>query len=252
MDSIPAGALALALACLAALAALLVWRRRRQVQASVAARPAARPRAGEALDTVAGWPPEPSRILTAAERQACIVLREALPEHLVLAQVPISRFMRVPTRNSYNEWMRRVGHLCVDLLVCNLQSEVLAVVEVRSPVGESDKTARRHARMDKVVRAAGIPLHVWPETQLPTPEQAREAILGPDARQGVRAGEPRFAPPAQRLTTFEEVEVGETHELREPPPSTWFDELETAPAPLDLQDAGSEGRGERPGRREAA
>lgn len=250
MDSLPLGALALALACLAALAGLLLWRRRvRSIPAPAVGRGTARPRAVEALDTVASWPPEPSRILTAAERQAWSVLREAVPEHLVLAQVPISRFMRVPTRNSYNEWMRRVGHLCVDLLVCNAQSEVIAVVEVRSPVGESDRTARRHARMDRVVRAAGIALHVWPETNLPTAAAAREAILGADAREGLRAAEQRFTAPAQRLTAFDEPEVGETQELREPPPSTWFDELETAPAPLDARDSGSPVH---PGRRETA
>lgn len=247
MDSLPLGALALALACLAALAGLLVWRRGRQARPAPAGGRAAgaRPRAVDALDTVAAWPPEPSRILTAAERQAWAVLREALPEHMLLAQVPISRFLRVPTRNSYNEWMRRVGHLCVDLLVCNAQSEVLAVVEVRSPVAESDRTARRHARMDKVVRAAGIPLHVWSETQLPTPALARDAILGAQPAVGGVPAADRASQPAQRLPVFDEPLVGDAQELREPPPSTWFDELETAPAPLEATDS-------RPPRRSAA
>ena len=36
-------------------------------------------------------------------------LQAALPECLVFAQVPIARFLRVPTRHSYGDWLARVA-----------------------------------------------------------------------------------------------------------------------------------------------
>jgi hypothetical protein len=86
----------------------------------------------DALDTVQDWPPEPARVMTVQERQAYELLRRALPGYMVLAQVPLSRFVRVPTRHSYTEWLQRVGTLSADLLVCDTGSRVLAVIDVRA------------------------------------------------------------------------------------------------------------------------
>lgn len=213
---------------LVAVVTLLLWlrmRRGRQADADNS-----QPRGLDALDTVAAWEPEPSRILTAAERQAYAVLRQAFPDHMVLGQVPLSRFLRVPTRNSYSVWVRRVGHLCADLVVCNRHSEVLAVVEVRSaPDRESPRTAKRHNRMDRVIEAAGIRLHVWREDQIPTISAARTAVLATPYTQEAQA-----APAAARPVIDSELPEGsEMAEFREPPPSTWFEDLDSEPMPLE-------------------
>jgi hypothetical protein len=130
-------------------------------------------------DTLLAWTPTATRILTRPEREAYHIVRKALPEHMVLAQVPLARFLRVPTRNSYSEWLRRVGSLCADIVVCDESSQVVAVIELRLPTKqEKPRTVRRHLRMDRVLAAAGIPVHVWLEGVLPGPAVAREAILG--------------------------------------------------------------------------
>ena len=67
------------------------------------------------LDTLLGWPPEATRVLRTSERVAYTTLRLALPKYMILAQVPLARFINVPKRNSYAEWMRRLGNQCVDL-----------------------------------------------------------------------------------------------------------------------------------------
>jgi hypothetical protein len=131
------------------------------------------------LDTVAGWEPTAARLLSVPEREAYHTLRSALPEHMVLAQVPLARFLKVPTRNSYSEWMRRVGSLCADLVICDATAQVVAVVEVRQPFGsDKERNLKRHARMDRVLDAAKIPVHVWLDNALPGPAVARETILG--------------------------------------------------------------------------
>ena len=230
-----------------------------------------RPAAYDNLDTVMDWEPGSTRLLTHAEREAYHLLRKALPDHMILAQVPGARFIKVPTRNSYAEWLRRVGSLCVDLVVCDMASHVLAVIEIRQPSAqETDRTRRRHTRMDKVLRASHIPVHVWLEESLPDLMTVRESILGPEAAQADAASSMPSAESSRARRSAEAAAVvaamrtgghmegmsvkdrgldfnlddldeseqaGEGRHAashRDPPPSTWFDDLEpTMPAPLD-------------------
>ena len=80
------------------LVALLAWRLRAQ-RGTPASRPG-RPRTLDAVDTVIGGPPEATRVLTVRHQHAMEVLRRAMPGHLILAQVPLSHYIKVPTRLS--------------------------------------------------------------------------------------------------------------------------------------------------------
>ncbi len=189
----------------------------------------------EQMDTVNAWPPEPMRVLNRAERQAYLLLTEALPECLILAQVPLARFLKVPLRNSQAEWMRRVGYLCVDMLVCDQEAGVLAVVTIRA--NSSPPSARRRQRMERIQRVldkAGIEQQVWSAQAMPTMREIRELM--------------RLDPNIPQLSQFAPTEppaVTKPHELAEPlaafapngglrrrstdpkdpPSSTWFDSL---------------------------
>lgn len=230
----------------------------------------------EDLDTLIDWVPTATRVLTTSEREAWHVLRKALPDHMVLAQVPVARFIKVPTNNPYSEWLRRVGSLCADLVVCDAQSQVIAVVEVRQPMSrENERAQRRHARMDRVLDAARIPVHVWLEGALPGPVVAREAILGaaaananPAAANGLDqvrrdAEAAALVASMQGAGSFHGLSVderaidlvideamedwraagGPDNERKEPPPSTWFDDMDSGGMPLDaLEDAPKAGR----------
>ena len=217
----------------------------------------------ESLDTLSSWEPMATRVLTTAEREAFLVLRKALPEHIILAQVPLARFIKVPTRNSYSEWLRRAGSLCADLVVCDSASQVIAVVEIRQPVSrEKDRSQRRHSRMDRVLTAAHIPVHIWLEGALPGAAIAREAVLGaaastvthsktldsdaarrsaqaaavvasmqgPETVQGVTVTESQVD---FNLDEWPDDTSSSSDERKDPPPSTWFDELDSSPMPLD-------------------
>jgi len=207
----------------------------------------------EGLDTVVGWPPEVTKVLTAAERRAHLMLARALPDYMVLAQLPLSRFIKVPTRNSYQEWMHRCGQLCADLVVCDASSQVIAVVDVRRPPGkDSERTRKRHARMDRVLRQAGIRVVVWNEEALPHAQVVREQVLGaPEGLSshegGAKVRTHTLAPAAAAVTigglaTLDEVVPDGAFALAsadhgqgaaEPTPSTWFDNLDSAPMALD-------------------
>lgn len=226
----------------------------------------ARPEApAERLDTLTGWPPEPTRILRSSERLAFSTLKLALPGYLILAQVPIARFLSVPKRNSYAEWMRRLGSQCVDFVICDVTSQVVAVVEVRPPLEQlDDRVKARFDRVARVLKAANITVHVWNEEKLPTIEAARERIL-PDAP-AVPAGMGRRASPMAAAAagvagmaamagaaaapidggavvvpgpsvdpfadTNRDWSQDEVIEVLEPSAHTWFDELDSVSAEL--------------------
>lgn len=199
----------------------------------------------DVLDTVAAWPPQATRVLTTPERQVYDLLRNALPAHMILAQVPLQRFIKVPTRNSYAEWLRRVGQLSADFVICDRHSQVIAIVELRTGEEQpSSRAQRRHDRLLKVLEAAQIPVHQWSSSTLPSVGAAREAIAPAEAPAegpmvGVTSvlrsapGRPAATKPHLASQETSEVSANEASAVREPPPSTWFDDLDTKPAPLD-------------------
>jgi Protein of unknown function (DUF2726) len=229
--------LAFGVPLLLALASLVWWLlARRRVRAPARA-------SIDRLDTVADWPPSVTRVLTTPERLAHNILVRALPDHMILAQVPLARFLRVPTRNSYNEWLRRLGSLCADLVVCDHASQVLGVVEVQMPADQTSERARKRLnRMARVLKAADVPLHVWTENALPSVEAAREMILPrPAVPEPATPVAPAVPARVERLATdgpnpLDDLErdstLDEVIEAREPPPSTWFDDFNSGPTPL--------------------
>ena len=184
------------------------------------------------LDTVIDWPPESARVLTVAERQSHDLLRKALPGFMVLAQVPLSRFIRVPTRHSYSDWMQRVGSLSADLLLCDSGSRVLAVIDIRA-VQETERSKRRHERLAKVLKAAGIRVYVWREGSLPTASQVR-ALLGAELAPASVARPTSSRPmPLIPIAEMEEIlaegDLSVQDPSMEPVPSAFFDDMESAP-----------------------
>ena len=190
----------------------------------------------DSLDTVQDWPPEAARVLTIAERRAYDLLRNALPGFLVLAQVPLSRFLRVPTRHSHTEWMQRVGSLSADLLVCNAGSRVLAVIDIR-PTEQTERSRRRHERMARVLKSAGIEVQVWSEDRLPSASDVR-SLLGSVLERSAGTSPQTKASSSRPMPL---IPVAEMEELLlhgdaaaqdtsyEPVPSAFFDEFEPAP-----------------------
>jgi hypothetical protein len=192
----------------------------------------------DALDTVASWPPEAARVLTATENQAFDLLKRAMPGFLVLAQVPLSRFLRVPARQSHAEWMHRVGSLSADLLVCNGGSRVLAVIDIR-PADQTERSRRRHERMARVLKAAGIEVQVWSEDRLPSASEVR-SLFGSVLERSAGVASQTKATPSRPMPL---IPVAEMEELLmhgdaaaqdtsyEPVPSAFFDEFEPAAQP---------------------
>ena len=226
---------------LAAVAVLLLW-----WVSSRRVKPVDTMNAGDRLDTLIGWPPEATRVLRTSERLAFSTLKLALPGYMVLAQVPIARFINVPKRNSYAEWMRRLGSQCVDFVICDVTSQVVAVIDVRPPDAQlSERLRRRLDRVARTLTTVGIPIHVWHADALPSVEAARSSILPKTPAVPVEMAA-RKAPAVTAATAataatlqqarnpFEDTDRDSSHDevievidMLEPSPSTWFDDLDS-------------------------
>lgn len=185
----------------------------------------------EHLDTVADWPPEAARVMTIDERHAYELLRRAMPGFMVLAQVPLARFVRVPLRRSYNEWMQRVGALSADLVLCDAGSRVLAVIDIR-PENETARSQRRHERMARVLRAAGVHVSVWREGALPTPMALRTefaAVLRRTSAKPTTSRPMPLIPVAEMEEVLAEGDRLAADQSHEPVPSAFFDDMEAEP-----------------------
>jgi hypothetical protein len=205
-------------------------------------RKSSKPRPGpvrEALDTVAAWPPQAVRVLTVCEREAYDLLRRALPGYLVLAQVPLSRFLNVPRRNAYTDWVQRVGLLSADLLLCDAASRVLVAVDIRTPV-ETPRAQRRHRRIHRVLQAAGVQVLTWYDGELPSLLEVRTmltpllAAVAPSLQESTSRPMPLPAAPALAAA----LAAGDAarqrwaaDEANEPVPSAFFEDAELASEP---------------------
>lgn len=225
---------ATSLAVVATLALLLtaaLWLRRR---GAAPRRPDA-----TALDTVEAWPPQAVRVMTLQERQAFELLKRALPRRMVLAQVPLSRFISVPTENSYGEWLQRVGRLSADFIVCDSSSRVVAAVDVRTEAASS-RSSERHQRVALVLERAGIPVHVWNASALPTLTEIRtlfragsEIERERDSFAASGVGGLHDLPLPDMVELIEEGDERALHApLHDPVSSGFFDDLEAIEQPI--------------------
>lgn len=200
-----------------------------------ARRGSAAARALDQLDTLTTWPPEAMKVLDIHERLAYQALARALPDHLLLASVPLAGFLNVPRRHSYAEWLKRVGHLSVDLMVCDPSSHVVAVVLLRKP-NDSAKRLQRIERLARTCSAARLRVLLWTSGALPSPEDIREAIRANrrpeeagsarDERGAAIGGDHGSLPVPLVVETH--APLHDSNGERETPPSTWFDEFDPA------------------------
>lgn len=173
--------------------------------------------------------PQAVRVLTSAERQAQQLLSQAMPGTLVLAQVPVTRFLRVEAQQS--QWLQQVSGLSADLLLCDSGSRVLVAVSVRSPK-VSENSRRRHELMTRLLKSAGIKVLSWNESALPDLAMVRQqlfAVLTANSGKPAQAGGPSSRPmsmiPVAEILAEGDADSEQNDGTMEPVASALFDEF---------------------------
>ena len=140
------------------------------------------------------WPYYAKKPLSSPEQVLYWRLNEALPEHIVLAQVALSQLLGVKKGNKFQVWHNRINQLTADFVICTKDSSVVAVIELDDSTHDSTRRKATDAKKDRALSAAGIKVIRWRTKELPNGAQIQAHVVvqpGIPADGSRPAGEPR-------------------------------------------------------------
>lgn len=123
------------------------------------------------------WPFYVKRPLSQPEQILYHRMIRALPEHIVLAQVQVSRVLGVKKGANFHEWNNRINRLSYDFIVCTKDSTVIAAIELDDKTHESPSRTSTDEKKNKASADAGLRLIRWHVRSLPSEEIIREQLL---------------------------------------------------------------------------
>ena len=124
------------------------------------------------------WPFYAKKPLSQPEQVLYHRLAKALPEHIVLAQVQVSRILGVKKGSNFHEWNNRINRLSYDFVVCSKDSTVLAAIELDEKSHETEDRANTDRKKEKATAAAGVKLIRWHvKGRLPDEAIIRAAVV---------------------------------------------------------------------------
>jgi hypothetical protein len=117
-------------------------------------------------------------------------------------------------------------------VVCDASSRVIGIVEIGAPDG-GERSRKRHERLHRVVQAAGIPVHVWTESAMPSVAETRalftrrpsadDAVIWKDLGQ---QGQPLIPVPDIQEMLADGDDAFALDPLHDPVASGFFDDLD--------------------------
>ena len=149
-------------------------------------------RAGRGGDG-ADWPFTSRKPLSRVEQVLYFRLAQALPEFVVLAQVPLSSFLRVRRGRTWHEWHNRIAQKSVDFLVCERDFSIVTAIELDDATHERDDRAHADRTKSRALTAAGVRLVRWRTTELPDVATIRrivDALRDTDRERSVQVSAP--------------------------------------------------------------
>lgn len=122
------------------------------------------------------WPFYAKKPLTQPEQVLYHRLVSALPDHIVLAQVQLSRVLGVKKGFSFNEWNNRINRMSLDYIVCLKDSTVVAAIELDDKSHEKVSRKEADEKKGKALEAAGVAFIHWQVNALPDEAAIRLAF----------------------------------------------------------------------------
>jgi hypothetical protein len=126
------------------------------------------------------WPFSLRRPLSDPEQMLYHRLCQALPDHMVLAQVGLSRFLAVKKGHDPRAWNNRINRMSVDFLVCNRDASVIAAIELDDASHQRPDRVSAYEKKERALEAAGLPLLRWRVDAMPD-EAAIHAALASES-----------------------------------------------------------------------
>jgi hypothetical protein len=117
--------------------------------------------------------------LTETEQKFYFLLKEALPECIILAQVQLSSIIginKLVAKDNYYKWLNPIRMQSVDYLVCLKDFTIVAAIELDDKYHWGKESAERDLKKEKNLEAAGIALLRWRAEAMPKPSEIRRAF----------------------------------------------------------------------------
>jgi len=127
--------------------------------------------------SITDWPFYAKVPLTQAEQVLYHRLIEALPEHFVLAHVPLSQILGVKKGFNFNEWSNRINRLSYHFVVCAKDSRVVVAIELEDKTQEHAASANADRRKESATISAGIKFIRWQASALPDAATIRLELI---------------------------------------------------------------------------
>jgi very-short-patch-repair endonuclease len=115
----------------------------------------------------APWPFYVKRILTPPEQVLYHRLLKSLPNHVILAQVQMSRVLGVKKGFRFHEWNNRINRMSYDFVICDKAATVIAAIELDDKSHESEHRRDSDAKKNRATTDAGLRLVRWHVKSLP-------------------------------------------------------------------------------------
>jgi len=122
------------------------------------------------------WPFYAKRPLSQAEQVLYNRLVQALPDHMVLAQVQVSRVLGVKKGFSFHEWSNRINRLSYDFVVCSRDSTVVAAIELDDKSHDAPSRIATDQKKNRATTSAGVRLIRWNVRALPDVATIRQTL----------------------------------------------------------------------------
>lgn len=114
------------------------------------------------------WPLEPKRaLLTDPEQVLYRRLVQALPHHIVLAQVQLLQMVRFKRRSPPYAVLNRMSRLSLDFVVLTPDTRIVAAIELDDASHRHHDRQSADARKTHALKSAGIPLIRWSVGAMP-------------------------------------------------------------------------------------
>src|SRR5450759_2472748 len=113
------------------------------------------------------WPFYAKKPLSQPEQILYFRLVQALPEHIILAQVQLSRLLGVKKGNNYQAWFNRINRMSADFVVCNKDSSIVAVIELDDATHQKEDRQVADAKKDKALASANVRVIRWQVKAIP-------------------------------------------------------------------------------------
>lgn len=126
------------------------------------------------------WPYLLKKPLSEVEQKFFLILREAFPEMIVLAQVGLWGILDVKkglTKSERTKYENQIARQRLDFVICSQSFEVVAVIELDDASHERASNKTRDEKKDKALTAAGAKIIRFPVKEMPGAKEVRTAII---------------------------------------------------------------------------